>query len=113
MVDSLLSPYIVDYTEHYFIVIKNVLWKKQEAIMEKQLVERTQSFRWNSKLELYSYFNEKYGMNKTIVDGAIAESIRAFHIRKHQVIKTQELWQKVGNVLEGDYLSLMTANNIN
>jgi len=79
--------------------------------MEKQLVERTQSFKWNTKLELYSYFDEKYGVNKTTVDGAIANAIRAFHIRKHQVIKTQELWQKVGNVLEGDYLSLMAINN--
>jgi hypothetical protein len=81
--------------------------------MEKQLVERTQSFKWNSKTELYSYFDEKYGMNKTIVDGAIANAISAFHIRKHQVIKTQELWQKVGNVLEGDYLSLMGINSNN
>ncbi len=81
--------------------------------MEKQMIERTQSFRWNSKLELYSYFDEKYGMKKDIVDGAIAKAISAFHIRKHQVIKTQELWQKVGNVLEGDYLSLMAINNIN
>jgi hypothetical protein len=81
--------------------------------MEKQQVERTQTFRWNSKLELYSYFDEKYGMSKAVVDRAIANAIRAFHIRKHQVIKTQELWQKVGNILEGDYLSLMSMNNIN
>lgn len=81
--------------------------------MEKQLVERTQSFRWNSKAELYSYFHEKYGMNKAIVDGAIANAISAFRVRKHQVIKTQELWQKVGNVLEDDYISLMAINNIN
>lgn len=81
--------------------------------MEKQQVERTQAFKWNSKLELYSYFDEKYGMNRDIVDGAIAKTIKGFHPRKHQVIKTQELWQKVGNILEGDCLTLMSLNNIN
>ncbi|HEX2957690.1 MAG TPA: hypothetical protein VHO70_12720 [Chitinispirillaceae bacterium] len=81
--------------------------------MEKKLVERTQSFKWNSKLELYSYFDEKYGMNRNIIDGAIANAIKSFHLRKHQVIKTQELWQKVGNILESDYLTPMAINNMN
>lgn len=81
--------------------------------MEKQQVERTQAFKWNSKLELYSYFGEKYGMNRDIVDGAIANTIKAFRPRKHQVIKTQELWQKVGNILEGDCQTLISLNNIN
>jgi capsule polysaccharide export protein KpsE/RkpR len=81
--------------------------------MEKQLLERTQSFKWNSKFELYSYFDEKYGINRDVIDGAIASTIRVFRPRKHQVIKTQELWQKVGNLLENDYMSLMAINNVN
>jgi hypothetical protein len=81
--------------------------------MEKQMVERTQNFKWNSKIELYTYFGEKYGINREIVDGAIASTIRIFRPRKHQMIRTQELWEKVGNVLEYDYQSLMSINNIN
>lgn len=80
--------------------------------MEKKKVERTQDFKWNSKVELYTYFDEKYGMSRDVIDGAIASTVTKFRLRKHQAIKTQELWQKVGNLLECEYHPSM-ASNIN
>ncbi|MBN1603781.1 MAG: hypothetical protein JW915_19370 [Chitinispirillaceae bacterium] len=79
--------------------------------MEKEIMKRTQDFRWNSKVELYTYFDEKYGMNKDVIDGAIASTVTKFRLRKHQAIKTQELWQKVGNLLECEYHPTAANNN--
>ena len=68
--------------------------------MNKETSVRTATFRWNSRFELYEYFHEKYGLGKELVDREIYRVMTEFRPRKGQVIRTQELWQKVGLVLE-------------
>ncbi len=53
-----------------------------------------------SKQELCDYFNIHYGFNKKLVEAEIAQVMKTFRIRKWQVIRTPELWQKVGLHLE-------------
>ncbi len=67
---------------------------------EKPSVSRTANFRWSSKVELYNYFMEKYGLDKETIDREIEDVMAVFRPRKGQIIRTQELWQKVGQVLE-------------
>ncbi|HLV30454.1 MAG TPA: hypothetical protein VKY57_02670 [Chitinispirillaceae bacterium] len=68
--------------------------------MNELPVERTVNFKWNSRHELYEYFRKKYGLNKHSVDNQIHLTMSEFRPRRGQVIKTQELWQKVGLDLE-------------
>ena len=70
--------------------------------MGKSLIERTRSFKWNSRRELYHYFKDKYDLTEDVVNTTIENMIKKFRPRKHQVIKTQELWEKVGNNLESN-----------
>ena len=67
---------------------------------EKKPKKRTSTFRWNSKQELYAYFDKTHGLKKERIDKEI-KGVRAnFKIRKYQIIHTAELWQKVGLNLE-------------
>ncbi|NLG18704.1 MAG: hypothetical protein GX556_15350 [Fibrobacter sp.] len=67
---------------------------------KKSSVSRTVNFRWSSKVELYNYFMEKYSLDKEAIDREIEDVMAVFRPRKGQIIRTQELWQKVGQVLE-------------
>lgn len=71
------------------------------------VIERTIDFRWNSRFELYEYFKLNYGLEQFQIDQEIYETMERFRYRKGQVIKTQELWQKVGLNLEAKYLKHM------
>lgn len=71
--------------------------------MENTIVERTTSFRWNTRLELYQYFKDNFNFDSEVVDATINRVMADFKSRMGQVVKTQELWQKVGLVLEGYY----------
>ena len=68
--------------------------------MEKNKIERTTVFKWNSRVELYNYFKSHFDLQKEIVDHTINNTLQMFRPRKYQVIKTQELWEKVGKILE-------------
>jgi hypothetical protein len=70
------------------------------GFMSRELIERTSSFRWNSRFELYQYFKEKYNIDSDMVDATINRVMASFKPRVGQIVKTQELWQKVGLVLE-------------
>lgn len=61
---------------------------------------RTSSFTWLSKRDLYDYFKEKYTLTQERIDEEIADVMKIFRLRKGQTINTQELWQKVGNMIE-------------
>ncbi len=61
---------------------------------------RTGTFRWNSKQELCDFFNREYGLSRKIVDSEINEVMKTFKLRQGAAVSTQELWQKVGLVLE-------------
>lgn len=67
---------------------------------EKKLVPRSDSFRWRSKQELCNYFSIRHGLGTRLVEAEIAEAMKSFRLRKHQPIKMQELWQKVGLRIE-------------
>lgn len=71
--------------------------------MENTIIERTTSFRWNTRLELYQYFKDNFNFDSEVVDATINRVMADFKPRMGQVVKTQELWQKVGLVLEGYY----------
>jgi hypothetical protein len=62
--------------------------------------QRTLTFKWRSKQELYTYFDETYGLMKQHVDKEILLVRANFKVRKNQTINTAELWQKVGLNLE-------------
>lgn len=68
--------------------------------MNKDIVERTSCFRWNSRFELYQYFKENFNIDSEMVDATINRVMAGFKPRMGQIVKTQELWQKVGLVLE-------------
>jgi hypothetical protein len=68
--------------------------------MKKTSISRTKNFRWNTKHELYAYFKENYGLTEDIIDKEIDDVMTRFRPRKGQIIRTQELWQKVGQELE-------------
>ena len=70
--------------------------------MKNDHSKRTASFRWNTRLELYDFFHLKYGLSKEQVDNEIDRVMAKFRPRKGQVIRTQELWQKVGMILESE-----------
>ena len=67
---------------------------------KKNTKNRTDTFRWHSKQELYTYFDETYGLKQHHVDMEIVNVGENFKIRKNQTINTAELWQKVGLNLE-------------
>jgi hypothetical protein len=67
---------------------------------EKKAKKRTLTFRWESKQELYTYFDETYGLKKQHIDKEIKSVREDFKIRKDQMINIAELWQKVGMNLE-------------
>ncbi|NLE02126.1 MAG: hypothetical protein GX640_19875 [Fibrobacter sp.] len=68
--------------------------------MKKSQYQRTTVFRWNTRFELYNYFKTKFNMESYQVDETISRAMADFKPRQGQVIKTQELWQKVGLMLE-------------
>ncbi len=68
--------------------------------MENKIIERTSSFRWNSRFELYQYFKENFNIDSEMVDATINRVMASFKPRMGQIVRTQELWQKVGLVLE-------------
>jgi hypothetical protein len=61
---------------------------------------RTTAFKWHSKQELYTFFDEIYGLKKIHVDKEINSVRSNFKLRKNQSINTVELWEKVGRNLE-------------
>ena len=68
--------------------------------MERLPVKRTSNFKWDSRKELYDYFIEKYDLSKEQIDDEINKARETFGIRKGEVIRPQELWQKAGRALE-------------
>lgn len=68
--------------------------------MVKEMRERTDSFTWHSKQELYEYFHDMYKIRRSEVDQEIEESMKLFQLRKGRPINPQELWEKVGASLE-------------
>ena len=67
---------------------------------EKKVKKSTLTFKWESKQELYTYFDETFGLKKQHIDKEIQSVREDFKIRKDQMINTAELWQKVGMNLE-------------
>ena len=61
---------------------------------------RTKQFKWDSRLELYTYFKDHYGLDRKIIDREIDIVMNRFSHRIGESIKTQELWEKVGSHLE-------------
>jgi hypothetical protein len=68
--------------------------------METLFAKRTESYRWDTKLDLYAYFESKYNISQSVVDNEIERVKKLFRPRKGCLIKTQELWEKVGTSIE-------------
>ncbi len=68
--------------------------------MANAVIERTSRFRWNSKSSLYDYFHKYYDISRDVIDDEISNSMRTFKPRQGQPVRTAELWQKVGIILE-------------
>ena len=49
--------------------------------MDKNFIERTSSFRWNSRLELYQYFKENFNIDSEMVDATINRVMAGFKPR--------------------------------
>jgi hypothetical protein len=67
---------------------------------DRPFIERRTTFTWETKQELYEYFWVNYNLGKERVNREIDRAMTTFHLRKWQMIRPQELWQKVGNSLE-------------
>ena len=65
--------------------------------------ERSDNFRWHSRWTLYTYFHENFNLVKKDVDREIYAVMDTFKPRRGRIIKTAELWQKVGMNLEERY----------
>ena len=68
--------------------------------MDNTNEQRRDNFRWHTRWELYDYFRKHYNLIKKDVDREIYAVMATFKPRKGRVIKTAELWQKVGLNLE-------------
>jgi hypothetical protein len=68
--------------------------------MANQNEKRMENFRWHTRWELYDYFRKNFNLIKKDVDLEIRAVMATFKPRKGRVIKTAELWQKVGLNLE-------------
>jgi len=71
--------------------------------MGSNVEKRTEEFRWNSRWELYDYFRTNFSLVKKDVDREIRAVMATFKPRKGRIIRTKELWQKVGLTLEQKY----------
>ncbi len=65
-----------------------------------ELKQRIVNFTWDSKQELYEYFQGMYGVTRAEVDKEINEALKSFKLRKGKPIDPKELWQKVGSTIE-------------
>jgi hypothetical protein len=61
---------------------------------------RRGAFRWHSKQELCDYFEIRHGLSRKLIEAEIALARKSFKLRKGQIIKTTELWQKAGLAME-------------
>jgi hypothetical protein len=81
--------------------LRSSLCGKASYTMEKEtFTDRSDKFRWHSKLELYNDFTKRFGLSEHHIDKEIEEVKAIFRLRNNQPIKTVELWQKVGLTLE-------------
>lgn len=80
--------------------------------MDKAGEQRTTIFRWHARYELYDYFRKNFNLLKKDVDLEIHAVMATFKPRRGRVIKTVELWQKVGLNLEEKYTPSIEVGNL-
>ena len=69
--------------------------------MEKsKLKQRIENFTWNSRHDLYQYFEKEYHIKQSEVNKEIYKVMKSFRLRKGRPIDARELWQKAGSNLE-------------
>ncbi len=68
--------------------------------MNRLYVNRSEEYKWPTRQELYNYFSKNYSIEQSEIDSEIESAKGSFAIRGGEVIKPQELWQKVGKKLE-------------
>ena len=61
---------------------------------------RRGAFRWHSKQELCDYFEIRHGLGRKLIEAEIVLARKSFKLRKGQVIRMPELWQKAGLAME-------------
>jgi hypothetical protein len=79
--------------------------------MEQQAEKRNDEFRWHSRYELYEFFKINFNLVKKDVDKEIRAVMATFKPRRFRVIRTTELWQKVGLTLEQKYPLQLPLDN--
>jgi hypothetical protein len=73
--------------------------------MDIPMEKRAEVFRWNTRYELYDYFRNDFSLKKKDIDREIYAVIASFKPRRGRIIRTKELWKKVGMNLEEKYTS--------
>lgn len=68
--------------------------------MGETIQPRKKVFAWQTKQELYEYFEGAYNLKRSVIDEEIEEVLKIFKLRKGEPINPQELWEKVGANLE-------------
>ena len=74
--------------------------------------KRSDNFRWHTRWELYDYFRKNFNLMKKDVDREIYAVMATFKPRRGRVIKTSELWQKVGLNLEEKHTPDIEVGNL-
>jgi hypothetical protein len=67
------------------------------------IIQRTNTYHWNSKSSLYSYFCKYYNIDPDEINNEIKDSLKTFKLRQGQPYRVAELWEKVGVTLEKNY----------
>lgn len=80
--------------------------------MANQGEKRMDNFRWHTRRELYDYFRKNFNLIKKEVDLEIYAVMASFKPRKGRIIKTAELWQKVGLNLEEKNIPNIEVGNM-
>jgi hypothetical protein len=83
---------------------------RKGTTMDKSNESRTTVFRWHARHDLYDYFRKNFNLVRKDVDNEIHAVMATFRPRRGRVIKTEELWQKVGLNLEEKYTPSIEVN---
>ena len=71
------------------------------AQREKSIVKkRVENYTWNSRQDLYKYFDTEYHINRSEVNKAIYLAMKSFRLRRGKPIDPRELWEKAGSSLK-------------
>jgi len=66
---------------------------------------------FNSKQDLITFFQHNYNLDIDTINHTINNTIKNFNLKNNQIIKTQEIWEKVANTLKTNFKIKQWVNN--